>query len=648
MAMTQERFDTLVQQLERYARRDPQGYKLRVGLLAGLGYGYIFLAFLILFAIATLTVGLTGWGVISAINGGLGLQLLRLMGYLGKWSIVLLGLLLIPVIMVVDLVRSLWVHIPKPTGLALHRQDAPQLFAMIDELTTALQAPSPNHVLLTPEFNAAVMQRPRLGLFGWDESYLLLGLPLMQALSPQQFQAVLAHEFGHLSGNHSRFGGWIYRQRMRWFQLLERFQINGGASLFNRFLLWYAPFFNAYSFVLARMDEYEADRCAVALAGEKSTAAALVNIEVKARFIQQSFWSEVYQQMQHLPDPPDATYSKLMTSLRQEFPVTTSYQWLDEALACKTNNEDTHPCLSDRLQSLGISEQPTALLQETVSISAADQLLGHTLQPLVSQFDQDWRTEMSTPWRQRFAHLQEVQKELQALDKIAQTRPLSVEEAWMRACNVLELRGDEAGIAAIRQVLESDPAHAAANYTLGKILLQRGDRAGVMHLETGMTQNVAWGLEGCQLLWDYFTVQGEPDTASKYQQQAEALYNSLVQAQEERSTVSARDSFKPHTLTAAELHDLQQHLADYREIEAAYLVEKVVQYFPEERFLVLGVVRKQRVLENSDEAAQVLLEKLMKELTLPSAGYILILNHSGIGKLKKMIPEIERSHILPA
>ena len=43
MAMRQEQFDALVQRLENFARQQPGIYKLRVGLLAVLGYAYIFL-----------------------------------------------------------------------------------------------------------------------------------------------------------------------------------------------------------------------------------------------------------------------------------------------------------------------------------------------------------------------------------------------------------------------------------------------------------------------------------------------------------------------------------------------------------------------------------------------------------------------------
>ena len=142
--------------------------------------------------------------------------------------------------------------------MSLNRKQAAGLFSVVDELTKSLKAPQFNHILLTADLNAAVVQRPRFGFIGWQINYLLLGLPLMQALSPDQFRAVVAHELAHLSGDDSRFSGWIYRVRQAWFELAEKFQSDRqGGFFFRQFFSWYGPFFKAYSFVLARAQEYE-------------------------------------------------------------------------------------------------------------------------------------------------------------------------------------------------------------------------------------------------------------------------------------------------------------------------------------------------------------------------------------------------------
>jgi Zn-dependent protease with chaperone function len=107
------------------------------------------------------------------------------------------------------MVRALWVHLQPPKGWMLTRADAPDLFQLLDRLRKELQTPPIHVVLVTPEFNAAVSEIPRLGLFGWHRNYLLLGLPLLQVLTREQFTAVLAHELGHLSHGHARSSNWI-------------------------------------------------------------------------------------------------------------------------------------------------------------------------------------------------------------------------------------------------------------------------------------------------------------------------------------------------------------------------------------------------------------------------------------------------------
>lgn len=79
-------------------------------------------------------------------------------------------LLLIPAWVIA---RSLWVTFPPPQGLKLSLRQVPQLFALVDELTKKLQVPRFHNILLNRDFNAAVVQIPRLGILGWQENYIL-------------------------------------------------------------------------------------------------------------------------------------------------------------------------------------------------------------------------------------------------------------------------------------------------------------------------------------------------------------------------------------------------------------------------------------------------------------------------------------------
>ena len=612
MAVTQQQFDALIQRWESLARRQPGLYKLRVGLLALLGYAYIFCVLAGLLAVLALL-------VLAVVYSG------RINFYVVKLGI----LILVPVLIIL---KSLWVTFPPPTGLELQPAIVPRLFQLIDKLTKALDAPRFHRILLTDDFNAGVFQRPRLGVFGWQQNYLLLGLPLMQALSPAQLSAVLAHELGHLSGNHSRFNGWIYRVRQTYFQILQSLQRSdgqGSSILFQGFFNWYAPFFSAYSFVLARMNEYEADRCGKEIAGAQNMAEALINVGIKSKFLEGSFWPSVLKQVRERVEPPAATFTAMSGALAAGVSNEDAAKWLEQALAQKTSNEDTHPCLADRLSALGYraAGREELPVPAAIEVSAAQEYLGNALTKLTAYFDRTWKEQNETPWRQKYASFQESLKQLRELEGKAEKGQLTEEEAWNRAHWTAELNGSEAGIPLLRELLANHPDRAGGNYLLGQILLEQNDATGIRHIEKAMEGDPHNVIPCCETIYYWLKGQGKQEEAKGSQERAEKHYEMMLKAQRERSFVSERDQFAPDNLPPAAVRDLCQQLSGYPQVKEAYLAQKVVKYFPEQRFYVLGVTvrRAWYKLAVSDGDAK-LLNKLASELKWPDRAYILIIN----------------------
>ena len=184
--MTEQEFEALVARLDQEARRHPAKYRLKVILLAYAGYAYVALVLLV-------AAGLFFATIPAAVY--LKALVIKLALIFGGFFWVVAG--------------AMWVRLEVPKGRPIANSEAPELFALIDKLRRSLGAPRFHHVLITDDFNAAVVQIPRLGLLGWYRNTLLIGLPLMKALNRQQLAAVLAHEFGHLAGGHGRLGNWI-------------------------------------------------------------------------------------------------------------------------------------------------------------------------------------------------------------------------------------------------------------------------------------------------------------------------------------------------------------------------------------------------------------------------------------------------------
>ncbi len=617
--MTPETFDALVQNLEQYSQRNPQMYKLRVGLLALLGYAYLFLVVSGLLAAVIFLV----WLTLSS-------------HHFNALVLKAVILLLIPICIVV---RSLWVQWNPPKGIALNPQRVPKLFALIDDLAKNLKTASFHHVLLTDDFNASVMQVPRLGLFGWYANYLVIGLPLMQALSPKQFRAVLAHELGHLSGNHSRFAGWIYRVRQTWVQILDRLQAGRHSEtglIFSAFFNWYAPFFSAYSFVLARADEYEADRCAAQMAGQQNAADALVNVSVRGDYLSTTFWPQLTRQADLQPDPPTQPYHDLAQALTREIDLETAQQRLATALKEKTDTADTHPCLRDRLSALGLD--PTAV-KPTVKLhrTAAEYFLDTALNGYTEQLNQEWQTAVTFRWKERYTYATHLQKSLSELEHKAQSSNLTVEEAWNRAQWTSELTDTETALPLVKAVLQESPTHAEANYVFGRVLAEQSNPEAIAYLEVAMQQDQNKILTGCQIIGHLLSQQGRDSEIESYRQRAQSHYQMLVLAEEERNQVGVSDEFIHHKLSKSDAMELRQQLSRYPYVREAYLVQKKVRNFPEKPLYVMIIVRKSSFwkLESSNRDTQ-LLNQLAKELKFPGHFWIASLNDTTKPLFKKL------------
>ncbi|MBS1953577.1 MAG: M48 family metallopeptidase [Cyanobacteria bacterium SZAS-4] len=119
------------------------------------------------------------------------------------------------------MVKALFVRFPQPVGLVIEPKYAPRLEELIADLRSKTGCPKIHSILLNGEFNCGITQIPRLGILGWHKNVLLLGLPLLDAVSIDEFKAILAHEMGHISGKHGVISCWIYQVQKSWDQLYE-------------------------------------------------------------------------------------------------------------------------------------------------------------------------------------------------------------------------------------------------------------------------------------------------------------------------------------------------------------------------------------------------------------------------------------------
>jgi Zn-dependent protease with chaperone function len=521
MPPTDREFGSLIARLEDEAAKRPLWYKTRVFLLALLGYAYVFGIHLVLLAII-------GMVIFIAPAGG------------GPWFLFALA---VPLAVLAWFVSTfLRVKLHPLEGRQLRRDEAPNLWAAIEDICRTLRARGVEVVLLTDIYHVAVYHIPRLGVFGWPRRYLLAGLPHMQSMPPDEYRGVLTHELAHVSRSDARFGNWIYRLRETWYRLMEALESEPkrrGAWMLRPFVHWYAPYFSAYSFALARRAELEADKLAAAVAGARAAARGLITSHVRSRLLSEQFWPTVEQQLMTQATPPADFHSRMASMLRSRLDPALVNRWVSEALAMETGHTDTHPAPRDRIAALGLDirdvigdgTSPAAALQET----AAEHFLGDLAGQVTAERDAAWHERASSWWPQRHEHERAQEAALADLEQRHAT--LTDEELWALAHLTGWRRTSEAAEPYLRELLARTPRHARASFTLGFDLLMRDDEEGVRHMETVIDVNPRNAADAARSIARWLRRRGRAEEAERYDAKASQAALLRAAASKERNDI---------------------------------------------------------------------------------------------------------------
>jgi tetratricopeptide (TPR) repeat protein len=499
--MERHEFSALIGRLERQADDNPQFYAVKVGALAALGYATIFLLGVLILV--------TFWFTFSPLLSG------------ERFRAPLVIACAIGLVTLVGMIRALWVRIAEPAGLRVTREETPRLFAVIDEVAAKIGGVRVDSVSVSADFNACMLQAPSWGIFGNYRNHLEIGLPLAMVLTVDELKAVIAHEMGHLSQAHGKFGAWIYRQRVTWHALESKFSnpVRIFDQILGAFYGWYAPYFNAYSFVLARNQEYVADRAAANVTSAQAIAAALTKQELAGRFLSEVFWKRLYDQIERQPDPPYMPHAVMPRAFKAAEQQWARSDWLQQSLKRYAADDDTHPTLAERLAALNVEPSTPVHDSERSALT-----LFHPATPsLVKFFDDEWQQDTAPKWRKRHTEITEAKAKLTLLED-AENAQLNDQEVWEKVLLLLEIDHDIEAMDTLEQILSREGEHPKAHLLMGRMLLDRNDDRGLKHLLLAIEQNLELADEAGRAGYVYLMRRGREKEAKRFWSKAQDLY----------------------------------------------------------------------------------------------------------------------------
>jgi Zn-dependent protease with chaperone function len=548
MPLTFEERAAIVERLAAAAQASPEKYRVRV--VAWIALGYAIVAGLLAVTIA-LSAGVTA----------------LIIAFRAWWAAKFAW---IPVVYAWVIARTLFVRMTPPAGRVLQRREAPKLFAMIDEIGERLRIPRLDGVMINSDMNAMVAETPRFGgIFGWRR-HLLIGVPLMITHSTEEMRAVLAHELGHLSGQHGRIGAWSWRVRLTWSALVASADLRG-ARMLKKLMRWYADRLMLVTLVLARRHEHAADEAAAELTDRETIARTLTWLRVASTLLDKRFWERLWERTSDLAEPPQHPFDELMRRRAEIFAP--PYDDIVAAeLERKTAIDDTHPSLRARLEHLGVSHLLVGLSERT----AAEELLGRTAANVLAECDREWREIVAATWKARH------EDAIKARETIGDDTPSAEgddETLRKRAAALVDLGRDADALALYQTLAARNPTDAEAAFHAGRILVERGDLAGVAHLSSAM-RDWRFAAVSCQVAYNALREHGmEKDAqtwAERWQENEERMHNARV----ESYRLSASDDFGPTTLPPDVQDRVLERCRAARWISKVWIARKNLQSLP--------------------------------------------------------------------
>lgn len=559
----------LVALLGGMARKTPLAYTLLVLLVACVGYVYVLL--------------------VLAVTAGILVIAIRQIPALVP------GVALGAILLLIVIVRGLWVRLAEPTGTRVRRDDAPRLFEEIDQIREAVGGPPVHVVLVSDDFAVAAAQRPRLGIFGWQRNYILLGLKALMALSPEHARALLAHEYAHITSAHGRAGAWVSRTLAAWSRIAEspHRQSVWSRWLLQAFLRRYVRLFEIFSLLLRRRYEYEADAMAARIAGSRCSSEALFLHLLQARALYRQFWPELNARGAAGEEPPRApNRDKIAPFLRaaRHFDA----REIRRRLRADSRLQDSHPPLRDRLAALGELDHFERLAegdgweQPALSRTAAEAyLLEAVYDRLLADFDAASAPDLEVRWRALHDEAIAARSRLSELDAGVESEEGGTDALWERAYLWDAMLRPAEVETHVQAVLAQDAAHPHANLWLGQHLLRQGDDRGIANLEAAMRADPDLAQEGCDAIIDFLVDQGRSAEAVPYRERLAQAQADADAARAERSGVRASDRLMQSSLPSALVAELREELAAEPRVRRAYLGDKILRFHPEDPYRVL-------------------------------------------------------------
>lgn len=310
--------------------------------------------------------------------------------------------------------RLLQVKTTPPEGMELNQTEAPELYALIDELTAGHGTLTVHRVIVTGRFQLDVIKTQKFILPVYSRNTLVIGLPLIQMMPRNIFRALLARKLSQHSWMRNPLLHFLHQMDSAWWQYYEAMAAHPAADM-KLFSLAYGIFAMLYHELaepIARLDGLSADRYTLKTISDEDVVESIEYLFIAGMFIDKVFWPRL-RQLARQQQKYDLSPCSALARVREKFLGRIDIDaWLLKEMAAGVSPRWGVASMRVRLNTLG---HDSALPLKISNQFAAEAYLGNCLTKIIVEVDRQWREHTIVKWRaidERLAEEQALMTEL--------------------------------------------------------------------------------------------------------------------------------------------------------------------------------------------------------------------------------------------
>jgi Zn-dependent protease with chaperone function len=405
-----------------------------------------------------------------------------------------------------------------PGGRPVTNDEEPQLVHLIEKIQSQHNAPAIHRIRITEKFNIRIIRTPKNGYPFAFTNTLLIGLPLMQSLSPEELNTAIVREISHIKNIYRRTSGWFFFLRQTWcqYRIAHQEKWNPQNIIMRVFFAWYSPLFKMLSQNAARIEELHADSYTQKYIDKVTLFEMIATAGISEYYLNNNFWPHLYNKAYKHKTPPYLPYASIETNLHTKLDSETAETWLEKSI----NSNDSHtdiPSLRQRMANLDLKR---IMMPAPVMESSAHYYLADTLKTITQQMDKVWQMTHQFDWQQKFKIGEQERIQLRQLQSQVESGALSDIKVWEYILLIKKHINENSALLLYIKILRLQPKDARINFDIGRTLLNNLDELGIKTLETSMEQDPTYTVIACQLITKFFVAIGNSKSAQLYRRKA--------------------------------------------------------------------------------------------------------------------------------